>query len=81
MKILYITDALAVWGGIERVLRDKTAYLVDKYGYEIHIVTTDQGEHPISYPIDKRIKINDLGICYHHQYRYQGIKRILKYNF
>ena len=23
MRILYFTDALAVWGGIERVLRDK----------------------------------------------------------
>jgi len=23
MRILYITDALVAWGGIERVLRDK----------------------------------------------------------
>ena len=28
MRILYITDALAVWGGIERVLSDKMNYLV-----------------------------------------------------
>ena len=37
MRILYITDALAIWGGIERVLRDKANYLVDNYNYDIHL--------------------------------------------
>ena len=77
MRILYITDALAVWGGIERVLRDKANYLVEHYGYDVHIVTTDQGSHPIPYPLDKRVKIHDLDIRFHHQYRYSGLKRIL----
>lgn len=79
MRILYITDALAVWGGIERVLRDKMNYLVEHYGYDVHIVTTDQGPHPIPYPLDERVHIKDLNIRYHHQYRYRGIKRFLKY--
>lgn len=79
MRLLYITDALAVWGGIERVLRDKTTYLVSKYGYEIHFVTTNQGEHPLSFPVDERIHIHDLGINSHHQYRYHGFLRIIKY--
>ena len=79
MRILYITDALAVWGGIERVLRDKANYLVEHYGYDVHIVTTDQGSHPIPYPLDKRVKIHDLDIRFHHQYRYSGLKRILTY--
>ena len=39
MKVLYITDALAVWGGIERVLSDKMNYLVD-YGYDVYVVTS-----------------------------------------
>ena len=79
MRILYITDALAVWGGIERVLRDKANYLVEHYGYDVHIVTTDQGPHPIPYPLDERVKVHDLDIRFHHQYRYCGFKRIFTY--
>ena len=79
MRILYITDALAVWGGIERVLRDKTDFLVEKYGYDIFVVTTDQGSHPIPYPLNKRVHVKDLDISYHHQYRFRGLKRILKF--
>ena len=79
MRILYITDALAVWGGIERVLRDKMNYLVEHYGYDVHVVTTDQGDHPIPYPLDKRIHVRDLNIRSHHQYQYRGLKRLKKF--
>ena len=79
MRILYITDALAVWGGIERVLRDKMNYLVEHYGFDVHVVTTDQGPHPIPYPLNERVKVHDLDIRFHHQYRYSGLKRILTY--
>lgn len=79
MRILYITDALAVWGGIERVLSDKMNYLVREYGYEVYVVTADQGGHPIPFPLDDRIHVKDLNIRFHQQYHYIGIKRILKY--
>ncbi len=78
MKVLYITDALAVWGGIERVLRDKMDYLV-AHDHEVYVVTTDQGPHEIPYPLDYRIHVYDLGIQFHHQYRYHGVKRLAKY--
>lgn len=79
MRILYVTDALAVWGGIERVLSDKMNYLVREYKYEVYVVTADQGEHPIPFPLDERIHVKDLNIRFHQQYHYYGIKRILKY--
>lgn len=79
MRILYVTDALAVWGGIERVLSDKMNYLVQEYGYEIYVVTADQGDHPIPFPLDERIHVKDLNIRFHQQYKYHGIKRIIKY--
>ena len=79
MRILYITDALAVWGGIERVLSDKMNYLVREYGYEVYVVTADQGAHPIPFPLDDRIHVMDLNIRFHQQYHYTGLKRILKY--
>ena len=74
MRILYITDALAVWGGIERVLSDKMNYLV-----QVYVVTADQGAHPIPFPLDERIHFKDLKIRFHQQYQYSGLKRILKY--
>ena len=79
MRILYITDALAVWGGIERVLSDKMNYLVREYGYEIYVVTADQGAHPIPFTLDERIHVKDLNIRFHQQYHYSGVKRIFKY--
>lgn len=78
MKILYVTDALAIWGGIERVLSDKMNYLVREYGYEVYVVTADQGDHPIPFPLDERIHVKDMNIRFHQQYKYCGIKRIMK---
>ena len=51
MKILYVNTAMATWGGIERVLVEKMNYLSEQYGYEICLVTADQGNHPIHYPL------------------------------
>lgn len=79
MRILYVTDALAVWGGIERVLSDKANALVRDYGCEVFVVTTDQGNHPIPFPFDERIKIIDLNIRFHQQYQYHGFTRLKKY--
>lgn len=79
MRILYVTDALAIWGGIERVLSDKMNYLVQMYGYEVYVVTSDQGGNPIPFPLDERVVLKDLAIRFHQQYRFRGIKRWLKY--
>ena len=79
MRILYVTDALAVWGGIERVLSDKMNFLVREYEYDVNVVTADQGNHPIPFPLDSRIHVKDLGIRFHQQYHFYGIKRFLKH--
>lgn len=79
MRILYVTDALAIWGGIERVLSDKMNYLVREYGYDVHVTTADQGGNPIPFSLDERIIVKDLNIRFHQQYQYHGIKRWLKY--
>ena len=79
MKILYVTDALAVWGGIERVLSDKINYLVRECGYEVYVVTADQGTHPIPFPLDEHVFVKDLNIMFHQQYRYSGIRRLMKH--
>lgn len=43
MKIVYLYSSLAITGGIERVLIDKMNYLVNRYGYEVYMITSDQG--------------------------------------
>ena len=81
MRILYVTDALAVWGGIERVLCDKMNYLVREYGYEVYIVTANQGNHPIPYPLDPKVHMEDFNIRYQDQYKYHGIRRIMQFRY
>ena len=77
MKILYICRSLAVWGGIERVLVEKMNHLVTMYGYEVYMLTADQGQHPVPYQLEDGVHLEDLGIRFHQQYQYHGLKRIL----
>lgn len=77
MKIIYIHNSLALWGGIERVLIDKMNYLVEKYGYDIYMITTDQGKHEIPYEMDRRIHYIDLNINFHQIYKYSFFQKII----
>ena len=78
MTILYVTDAFAVWGGMERVLADKMNYLVEQYGYDVCLMTINQGQHSIPFPLNPMIKHLDLNVRMHAQYEYRGIMRLLK---
>lgn len=81
MKILYITDSLAIWGGIERVLIEKMNLLADEYDYHISVLTTDQGNHKLPFPLSPKVLYQDLMISFHHEYKSKGIRRILvRYN-
>jgi glycosyltransferase involved in cell wall biosynthesis len=76
MKILYVYQTLARYGGVERVLADKMNYLASHYGYDIYILTRDQGSHKIPFPLDERVHYDDLGIRLHTQYAYKGLRRL-----
>lgn len=76
MRLLFIFRSLAVWGGIERVLVDKMNYL-SNHGYEVFMLTTCQGDHPIPYHVDSAVHLVDLEIQFHRQYQYRGLRRIL----
>ena len=77
MKVLYVYRSLAHWGGIERVLVEKMNHLVTMYGYEVYMLTADQGQHPVPYQLEDGVHLEDLGIRFHQQYQYHGLKRIL----
>lgn len=75
MKILYVYESIARWGGIERVWTDKINWLVNN-GHDVELVTTIQGCHPIPYRFDNRVIIKDLGVQNHYSYRYKGLRKL-----
>lgn len=78
MKVLYVYQTLARYGGVERVLADKMNYLASHYGYDIYILTRDQGTHKIPFPLDRRVHYDDLGIRFHTQYDFKGLRRLFE---
>ena len=70
--------SLAIWGGIERVLVEKMNYLVTTFSEEIYMLTTDQGQHPVAYPLNDDVHFEDLDIRFHQQYRYSVLQRLWK---
>ena len=77
MNIIYITDTLALWGGIEKLLSCKAKELTDRFGYHVRILTTNQGSHPLPFEFSHNVSYVDLGINLHHQYRYNFFTRLL----
>lgn len=77
MRVLYVFRSLAYWGGIERILVDKMNYLASVYGYEVYMLTTDQGCHPVPYQLNPEVHLEDLAINFHRKYRYFFLKRLL----
>lgn len=75
MRIVFLYNSLAQFGGVERVISDKMNYLV-KNGYDIYMLTTDQGQHKPPYKLDSQIVFHDLGIRFHTQYRHKGLMRL-----
>ena len=76
MKVLYVFRSLAVWGGIERILVEKMNYLSQVYGYDVYMLTSDQGNHPIPYHLDDNVHFEDLNIRFHQQYQYSFFRRL-----
>lgn len=78
MKIVYVNDAVAIWGGLERLLVEKMNLMAERLGYEVHLVTESQGRHPFPYPLHPGIFHTDLGVGLHQKYQYHGLKRLVK---
>ena len=64
MRILYLTDQIYLHGGIEKVLSQKANYLADVSGYEVFIVTHNQGKKNPVYHFSAKIRMIDLNINY-----------------
>lgn len=62
---------------MERVLHNKVCYLSRQNGYEITIITSDQGDSPLFFTFPDNVKIIDLGINYNEAYNLSPVKRLL----
>ena len=75
MRILYINDAWAIWGGVERVLIDKMNNLANEEGDEVYTITYDQGTNPIPFSLNPKVFHRDLNVLLYYHYRYYGLKK------
>lgn len=64
MKLVYLYLSLFNSGGTERVLHNKVCSLIRRGGYEITIITTDQGSKPNFFVFPTSVNLIDLGINY-----------------
>lgn len=81
MKLLYITNSINGTGGLERVLSTKINALIDVYGYDVDIMSLNNGNANPFYPFST--KVNFVSISYSGgflksliQYK-QGLKQVV----
>lgn len=60
MKLLYIVPNINNEGGVARVLSIKANYLVEKLGYEVHILTQNKGFSPLFYDFNVNVVFHDV---------------------
>ena len=76
-KIVYVMKSFAVKAGVERVMSDKMNYLAGQ-GYEVVMVTYEQGQHPDAFPLHPAIRHLDLGVPFFPIMKYGLLKRLPK---
>ena len=79
LKIVYITPALYLAGGVERVLSIKANYFAEHYGYDITIILTDGKGKPFAYPLSDKIKVINLDINFEELWTCGFLKKIVVY--
>ncbi len=79
LKLVYLTPALYMAGGVERVLTLKANYFADYYDYDITIILTEGKDKPFFYPLSPKIKVINLDINFEELWTCSFIKKIFVY--
>ena len=79
MKLIYCIASVYNPGGMERVLLNKLRWWVNRGGYELLVVTTDQAGRPPFYDFPPEVRMTDLGINYSADNVRSPIAKILSY--
>lgn len=78
-KIAYLTPALYMAGGVERVLTLKANYFAEHFGYDITIILTDGKDKPLFYPLSDKVKVINLDINFEELWTCSFVKKIFVY--
>ena len=79
LKLVYITPALYMAGGVERVLTLKANFFAEHFDYDITIILTEGKDKPLFYPLSDKIKIINLDINFEELWTCSFVKKIFVY--
>ena len=79
LKLVYLTPALYMAGGVERVLTLKANYFAEHFGYDITIILTEGNNKPLFYPLSPKIKVVNLDINFEELWNCSFVKKIFVY--
>jgi len=79
LKLVYVTPALYMAGGVERVLTLKANYFAEHFGYDITIVLTEGKGKPLFYPLSEKITVINLDIGFEELWTCSFLKKIVVY--
>ncbi|NGM63422.1 glycosyltransferase family 4 protein [Sphingobacterium sp. SGG-5] len=77
-KIVYLVNQFHMHGGVQRMLSHKIDAWVDIYGYDVTVITLNQGENPVVYPPENTFKLMDLGLEGVNRHRVKDLWQFLK---
>lgn len=79
LKLVYVTPALYMAGGVERALTVKANYFAEHFGYNITIILTEGKGKPLFYPLSDMIKIINLDINFEELWTCSFVKKVFVY--
>lgn len=74
MKVAFILRSVTLTGGIERAYVDKANWLAGK-GHQVTLLTYEQGNHPMSFPLRPQVRHIDLDCRYFTIYQHHLLSR------
>ncbi len=85
MRIIFLLRSVAIFGGIERIFTDKANWLASQ-GHDVLMLTYEQGQHKLFFPLNEKACHEDLECRYFTVYRKNILVRpyfklLLKHKF
>lgn len=86
MIIVYVYPNFTTIAGTERVLIDKMNYFVERDGFDVVLITLEQGVFSMPFMLSRKVKHFDLDVCFYKMYHKNIIirqfeKQLLMYVF
>ena len=79
MKVIFLFRSLAIMGGVEKVIIEKMNVFAEHLNYNVTIITYEQGNHKIPFPLSPKVNYIDLNCIFYKLYQYNILKRAFKF--